>query len=82
MNALNVHRHSFPLSLVSQVFASVGVEIPRNNVSNLDVVATEHFNNGVVAGFYFDDEETVFRIDENHSAIHMGTSNVLLSGAP
>ena len=81
MNSLNEHRHGFPLSLVSQVFAPVGVEIPRNNVSNLDVVATEHFNNGVVAGLNFDDEKAVSRIDENHSAIHMETSNAEVTGA-
>jgi hypothetical protein len=29
----------------------------------------------VGAGLYFDDKETVFRIDENHRADHMETSN-------
>jgi hypothetical protein len=63
------------LGLVVQIFAAMRMQISRDNISNQDVVPPEHFNNGAVAGLYFDDKETVFRIDENHRADHMETSN-------
>lgn len=76
MNALNAHRHSFALCLVSQVFSAMRVEIPRNDIADFDVVAAEHFDNGVITGLDLNDEEPILRIYKYHGAIHRETSNV------
>lgn len=80
MNTLNEHRHGFSLGFVSQVFAAVRVEIPGNNVANLQAVLANNFSNGEITRLDLNNEEAAIWIDEYHGAFHIVTSNVELRG--
>ncbi len=78
MNALNINRHSLTLGFVHKIFPTVGVQVSRDDVTDLDFATIQQFDNGVVpaSGTDLDSKEAFARIHKHYSSIHVDTSNV------
>lgn len=76
MNALNEHGNVLSLRLVAECPTTDRQKIARNDLADLDVIATSDFNDSEITWLDLNNEESALRIYENYGTVHRVTSNV------
>lgn len=73
-NGLNDHRQQFLFRQILKIGGAVRIQIASNDIADINVMPAVNFNDGVIAGFDFDNEVPVLKVDEYDGAFQGRTS--------